>query len=93
MRIDKLLYVGILSVAGRSILSNDALYAFLVASSALTVRVISTYFLQTIPAISYRMIWWNTLFGWGIGFNLGIFFVGKVEKEGAAMRDFSATIS
>ncbi len=48
--------------------ANDALYATLVASTALAVRVLSTYALQTIPAISYRMIWWNTLFGWGVGF-------------------------
>ncbi len=48
--------------------ANDALYATLVASTALAVRVVSTYALQTIPEISYRMIWWNTLFGWGVGF-------------------------
>ena len=48
--------------------ANDALYATLVASSALAIRVGATYALQTIPAISYRMIWWNALFGWGLGF-------------------------
>lgn len=47
--------------------ANDALYSTFVATSALAIRVASTYILQVIPAISYRMIWWNTLFGWGLG--------------------------
>lgn len=47
--------------------ANDALYSTFVATSALAIRVASTYLLQPIPAISYRMIWWNTLFGWGLG--------------------------
>ena len=47
--------------------ANNALYSTFVATSALVIRVISTYVLQEIPAISYRMIWWNTLFGWGLG--------------------------
>ncbi|MDE6016407.1 MAG: MATE family efflux transporter [Acetatifactor sp.] len=47
--------------------ANNALYSTFVATSALAVRVISTYTLQEIPTISYRMIWWNALFGWGLG--------------------------
>ncbi len=47
--------------------ANDALYSTFVATSALAVRVISTYILQEIPSISYHMIWWNMLFGWGAG--------------------------
>lgn len=47
--------------------ANDALYSTFVATAALAVRVIATYVLQEIPAISYQMIWWNTLFGWGLG--------------------------
>lgn len=47
--------------------ANNALYSTFVATSALAVRVIATYVLQEIPAIGYRMIWWNTLFGWGLG--------------------------
>jgi len=47
--------------------ANDALYSTFVATSALAIRVASTYILQVIPAISYRMIWWNALFGWGLG--------------------------
>ena len=47
--------------------ANNALYSTFVATSALAVRVVSTYVLQEIPMISYRMIWWNALFGWGVG--------------------------
>lgn len=47
--------------------ADNALYSTFVATSALTVRAVSTYVLQMIPAIGYHMIWWNTLFGWGVG--------------------------
>lgn len=47
--------------------ANDALYSTFVATAALAIRVVSTYVLKEIPAIGYRMIWWNTLFGWGLG--------------------------
>ncbi len=47
--------------------ANDALYSTFVATAALAIRVASTYVLQEIPAISYHMIWWNAMFGWGLG--------------------------
>ncbi|MCM1578940.1 MAG: MATE family efflux transporter, partial [Ruminococcus sp.] len=47
--------------------ADNALYATFVATMALAVRVASTYALQPIPAISYRMIWWNTVIGWELG--------------------------
>lgn len=47
--------------------ANNTLYSTFVATSALAIRVASTYILQEIPAISYRMVWLNTLFGWGLG--------------------------
>ena len=47
--------------------ANDALYSTFVATSALAIRAISTYVFQEIPTISYHMIWWNALFGWGAG--------------------------
>lgn len=50
--------------------ADNALYSTFVATSALIFRVISTYVLQEIPAISYHMIWWNTICGWGLGFIL-----------------------
>lgn len=47
--------------------TNHALYSTFVATSALAVRAISTYALQEISTIGYHMIWWNTLFRWGLG--------------------------
>ena len=47
--------------------ANDALFSTLVATSALGTRVAATYLLRRIPAIDYRIIWWNMLFGWGVG--------------------------
>ena len=47
--------------------ANDAFYSTFVATAALAVRGASTYVLQEIPAISYRMIWWNAIFGWSLG--------------------------
>lgn len=59
--------------------ANNALYSTFVATSALAIRAISTYALQGIPAIGYNMIWWNTIFGWGLGCILAWvhFFKGK----------------
>lgn len=59
--------------------ANNALYSTFVATSALAVRVLSTYVLQELPGIGYHMIWWNTLFGWGLGCILAWvhFFRGK----------------
>ena len=59
--------------------ANNALYSTFVATSALAIRAVSTYALQGIPAISYNMIWWNTIFGWGLGCILAWvhFFRGK----------------
>ena len=47
--------------------ANNALFSTFVATSALTVRAASTYLLQGVPGVGYHMIWWNTLFGWGLG--------------------------
>ena len=59
--------------------ANNALYSTFVATGALAVRVLSTYALQELPGIGYHMIWWNTLFGWGLGCILAWvhFFRGK----------------
>lgn len=63
--------------------ANNAMYSTFVATSALAVRVASTYVLQEIPNIGYHMIWWNTLFGWGLGCILTWthFFRGKWQKR------------
>ncbi len=63
-----LLFAGYFPILGLFQGINHALYSTFIASNALAVRVISTYALQNIPAAGYRMIWWNMLFGWGVGF-------------------------
>ena len=47
--------------------ADNALFSTFVATGALTVRVATTYLFQGIPGVGYHMIWWNTLFGWGLG--------------------------
>lgn len=68
--------------------ANDALYSTFVATSALAVRVISTYVLQEIPVVSYRMVWWNTLFGWGLGciITWTHFFRGKWKQKSGLVK-------
>ena len=63
--------------------ANNALFSTFVATSALTIRVISTYLLQGIPGAGYHMIWWNTIFGWGLGFVIAWthFLRGKWQKN------------
>lgn len=75
--------------------ANDALYSTFVATSALAVRVISTYVLQEIPAVSYRMVWWNTLFGWGLGciITWTHFFRGKWKQKAGFIKHTGRTIS
>ncbi|MCD7892635.1 MAG: MATE family efflux transporter [Erysipelotrichaceae bacterium] len=65
--------------------ANDALYSTFVATSALAIRAVSTYALQKIPAIGYNMIWWNAIFGWGLGFIITWvhFFKGKWKISNA----------
>lgn len=73
--------------------ANDALYSTFVATIALAVRVISTYCLQEIPAVGYRMVWWNTLFGWGLAVSLlgYIFFWKNGSKKQHSMIDWHHT--
>ncbi len=68
--------------------ANNALYSTFVATSALTIRVATTYVLKEIPAIGYSIIWWNTIFGWGLGFILCWvhFFKGKWKTVGKSIR-------
>lgn len=48
--------------------ADNAIYSTFVATMALAIRVASTYILKEIPEFGYNMIWWNTIFGWGLGF-------------------------
>lgn len=63
--------------------ANNALFSTFVATGALTVRVAATYLFQGLPGAGYRMIWWNTIFGWGLGFVISWthFLRGKWRKK------------
>ena len=63
--------------------ADNALFSTFVATGALTIRVASTYLFQGIPGVGYHMIWWNTLFGWGLGFVISWthFLRGKWQKS------------
>jgi Na+-driven multidrug efflux pump len=51
----------------------------LVATCALGVRVIVTYLFRYSPVFGYSIIWWNGLFGFGLGFVIswGYYLSGK----------------
>lgn len=63
--------------------ANNALFSTFVATGALTVRVATTYLFKGIPGVGYHMIWWNTIFGWGLGFVISWthFLRGKWQKN------------
>ena len=48
--------------------SNHSGFPAIVATSALTTRVLVTYLLKDSAFLGYRIIWWNGLFGFGMGF-------------------------
>ena len=48
--------------------SNHGSACTLVATSALSVRVLVTYLFRYSPFFGYTIIWWNGLFGFGTGF-------------------------
>ena len=47
--------------------ANHSGFPAIVATCSLTTRVIVTYLLKDSPFLGYRIIWWNGLFGFGIG--------------------------
>lgn len=48
--------------------AGDSFAATLVATIALSLRVLTAYTLCYIPLFGYRIIWWSVLFGWIFGF-------------------------
>ncbi|MBQ8086974.1 MAG: MATE family efflux transporter [Clostridia bacterium] len=48
--------------------SNHSGFPAIVATGALTTRVLVTYLFKDSAFLGYRMIWWNGLFGFGLGF-------------------------
>ena len=65
--------------------AGNALFSTFVATAALTVRVAATYLFQGIDGAGYRMIWWNTIFGWGFAFVISWthFLRGRWRKSAA----------
>ena len=63
--------------------ADNALFSTFVATGALTIRAASTYLFQGISGVGYHMIWWNTLFGRGLGFVISWthFLRGKWQKN------------
>lgn len=48
--------------------SNHSEFPTIVATGALSMRVIVTYLFRYSSFLGYRIIWWNGLFGFGVGF-------------------------
>ena len=63
--------------------ANNGFKATIVATSALLTRVVVTYTLCYLPFMGYRIIWWNTAFGWGVGciITWTFYFVGGWKKK------------
>lgn len=65
--------------------SNHGSACTIVATSALTVRVIVTYLFRYSPFLGHTIIWWNGLFGFGVGFLItwSYYLSGKWQKNSA----------
>ena len=63
--------------------ADNGFKATIVATTALLVRVVTTYTLCYLPFMGYRIIWWNAAFGWGAGLMLtwGFYFHGGWKKK------------
>ena len=63
--------------------ADNGFKATIVATTALFVRALTTYTLCYLPFMGYRIIWWNTAFGWGAGLILtwSFYFHGGWKKK------------
>ncbi len=63
--------------------ANNGFKATIVATAALAIRILVTYTLCYLPFMGYRIIWWNTAFGWGLGciITWTFYFVGGWKKK------------
>ncbi|MCR4588348.1 MAG: MATE family efflux transporter [Lachnospiraceae bacterium] len=63
--------------------SNHSGVPTLVATGALTIRVIVVYLLRYSPYFGYSIIWWNGLFGFGTGFTIAwsYYLSGKWQRN------------
>ncbi len=63
--------------------SNHGLVPTLVATCALTVRVVVTFLFKDTSFFGYTILWWNGLFGFGVGsiITWSYFFSGRWKKN------------
>ena len=61
----------------------------IVATCALTTRVLVTYLLKDSSFLVYRIIWWNGLFGFGMGFivSWSYYLSGRWQNNASITRD------
>ena len=64
-------------------------YPAIVATCALTTRVLVTYLLKDSSFLGYRIIWWNGLFGFGMGFivSWSYYLSGRWQNNASITRD------
>ena len=65
--------------------SNHGSACTVVATSALSMRVLVTYLFRYSPFFGYTIIWWNGLFGFGTGFIItwSYYLSGRWQKNSA----------
>lgn len=65
--------------------SNHGVMGTVVATAALTIRVLVTYLFRYSPFLGYTIIWWNGWFGFGMGFIITwtYYLSGRWQKNSA----------
>ncbi|MBQ3424619.1 MAG: MATE family efflux transporter [Clostridia bacterium] len=68
--------------------ANHSGFPAIVATCALTTRVLVTYLLKDSAFLGYRIIWWNGLFGFGMGFTVSwlYYLSGRWQRNSAIGR-------
>ena len=66
--------------------ANHSGFPAIVATCALTTRVLVTYLLKDSSFLGYRVIWWNGLFGFGMGFTVSwIYYLSGRWQQNASI--------
>ena len=66
--------------------ANHSGFPAIVATCALTARVLVTYLLKDSSFLGYRVIWWNGLFGFGMGFTVSwIYYLSGRWQQNASI--------
>ena len=65
--------------------ANHSGFPAIVATGALTARVLVTYLFKDSPFLGHRIIWWNGLFGFGMGFTISwtYYLSGRWQRNSA----------